>query len=152
MPPKSKKRKISISQPEQVENSTNRGSALGGASEDPSNSQKAILSLPVELRDEILDYYPKITFFTETPHNDPVLPEKYKIRRNVLRALSQLCVAYRRVFFPAFWESLDVCFLTGETLHFYRDVSNAIERHCDGIWISATPTIRPCIRYVAPTK
>ena len=51
----------------------------------------------VELTTEVLDYFPAIGPYT-TAHLEPVLPEIFLVRIDVLRALSQVCIDYRRAF------------------------------------------------------
>lgn len=106
--------------------------------------------MPPELRTEILDYFcVKITLFTETPHDNPVLPEKYLAHTDVLRALSQVCVAYRREFLPDLWHQLNICCDVRDTAVdasalFHINIGKALERKCDGLAVS--PHLRPHIR------
>ena len=126
---------------------------LYGVKEDPSNASKGLLCLPNELIAEILSDFPNITALTrigqysDTPgvyppvegaenfqDIGPVLPSKYHERPRVLRALSQACVSYRKVFGPMAWEKLDACVRTrGSRLTFYKDVGTAMERKCQGL-------------------
>ncbi|KAH9486246.1 hypothetical protein JR316_0000310 [Psilocybe cubensis] len=120
-----------------------------GTREDVSNSEKGLLSLPVELRTEIIGNLLKITVFTETPQRDPVLPAKYRERTSTLRALSQVCVAYRREYLPALWEQLNICWdirgiVIGASALFHINIGKALDRNCDGLAIS--PHLRPHIR------
>ena len=76
--------------------------------EGASNLDKGLLSMPVELRTEFLDYYPTIGLYTHRDHNT-VLHEFYLVRTQVLRALSQVCVEYRRIFYH--FSGTQSCFL-----------------------------------------
>ena len=51
----------------------------------------------VELTTEVLDYFPAIGPYT-TADLEPVLPEIFLVHIDVLRALSQVCIDYRRAF------------------------------------------------------
>ncbi|KAF8910142.1 hypothetical protein CPB84DRAFT_1360461 [Gymnopilus junonius] len=83
-----------------------------GALESASNSDKGFLHLPVELRTEILDYFPKITVLTRVSRNHPVLDSDYLERTDVLRSLSQVCVAYRQDYLALLWETTNACCAT----------------------------------------
>ena len=80
-----------------------------GEKADASNSERGSLLFPVELTTEVLDYFPAIGPYT-TAHLEPVLPEIFLVRIYVLRALSQVCIDYRRAFLPLLWDSLNICF------------------------------------------
>jgi len=117
-----------------------------GHKEDASNLERGLLSLPLELTTEILDYFPAIGPYTTIRNGttDPVLPEFYLVRIDVLRALSQVCIDYRRAFLPLLWDSLNVCFTMraaspGWTSAFYKHVGQALVRKCDGL--SANPNL-----------
>ena len=106
--------------------------------------ERGLLSLPVELTTEILDYFPAIGPHTEFYFYDHVLPEFFLVREDILRALSQVCIDYRRVFLPLLWDSLNVCFSLrrdspGWSNAFYKHVGEALVRKCDGI--SANPNL-----------
>jgi hypothetical protein len=105
---------------------------------DASNS--LLLSLPVELTSEILDYFPKIGPHTTVHALNPIVPKSYLVRIDVLRALSQVCIHYRRVFLPLLWESLNICFaLRGDTSKSTKFYGDTIVRKCDGL--SANPNL-----------
>ena len=108
---------------------------------DASNLERGLLTLPVELTTEILDYFPAIGPYTEVHNSDPVLLEIYLVRIDILRALSQVSIDYRRFFLPLLWESLDVCFKmrNSMTSAFYKYVGDALIRKCDGL--SANPNL-----------
>ena len=123
---------------------TQKGLVEWGDKADASNLERGLLSLPVELTTEILDYFPSIGPHTELHFYDHVLPEFYLVRQDILRALSQVCIDYRRVFLPLLWDSLDVCFELrrdnpGWSNAFYWRVGEALVRKCDGI--SANPNL-----------
>ncbi|TEB36836.1 hypothetical protein FA13DRAFT_1727209, partial [Coprinellus micaceus] len=113
------------------------------SSENPANAQKGITRLPIELITNILANYKSIGNFTSIPDHsernnarhtaygapgikpepepdllagEPVLPRAYLERPDVLRALSQTCVAYRKVFLPLLYERLE-----------------GLERKCEGL-------------------
>ena len=111
-----------------------------GEKADASNLERGLLSLPVELRTEILDYFPALGPYTAV-YLEPVLPEFFLVRIDLIRALSQVCIDYRRVFLPLLWDSLNVCFtLRSDTPRaFYKYVGEALVRNCDGL--SANPNL-----------
>ena len=122
-----------------------------GEKADASNLERGLLTLPVELTTEILDYFPIIVPYTaahfhDLGHhfNDPVLPEVYIVRIDILRALSQVCIDYRRAFLPLLWDSLNLCFLRRFDAPFYEYVNKAIIRNCDGL--STNPNLASYIR------
>ncbi|PPQ79433.1 hypothetical protein CVT25_002704 [Psilocybe cyanescens] len=150
MAPKNKKPKVEATVPKPAAFTLDL--AREGALEIASNSEKGILAMPVELRTEILDNFLKITLFTETTHDDPVLPEKYLARTDALRALSQVCVAYRREFLPFLWEKLNICCDARDSavdvsVLFHINIGKALERKCDGLIVS--PHLQPYIRSAA---
>ncbi|KDR85740.1 hypothetical protein GALMADRAFT_384480 [Galerina marginata CBS 339.88] len=125
--------------------------ACVGAYEDASNADKGLLYLPVELHGEVLCNYLNIVPFTKVPHDGPVLPEEYLERTDVLRALSQVCVAYRRQFLPILWETLNVCCEAREEsganpASFFKHIGEALGRKCDGFSIS--PDLRAYVKVV----
>ena len=118
--------------------------------ETTSNSERGLISLPVELTTEILDYFPDIGPYTAvrlTPYDGlPGLVELYLVRVDILRALSQVCVAYRRVFLPRLWESLNICFRMrranpkwSKAFSGYKHLGQALIRKCEGL--SANPDL-----------
>jgi len=114
-----------------------------GEKANASNLERGLLPLPVELTTEILDYFPTIGPYTAV-YNDPaktVLPENFLVRIDILRALSQVCIDYRRVFLPLLWESLNICFTTRKDNldPAYRNVGKALLRKCNGL--SANPNL-----------
>jgi hypothetical protein len=97
-----------------------------------SNLERGLLSLPVELTTEILDYFPTMGPYTEvySYYDDPILPEFYLVRVDILRALSQVCIDYRRLFLPLLWESLNPCLRKrkdSSSNAFYEDVGDALQ-------------------------
>ena len=81
--------------------------------ETTSNSERGLISLTVELTTEILDYFPDIGPYTAVrlySLDNPILLELDLVCIDILRALSQVCVAYRRIFLPLLWDSLNICF------------------------------------------
>jgi hypothetical protein len=122
---------------------TQRNLVEWGEKADASNLERGLLSLPVELRTEILDYFPTIGPYTSANSDTgrPVLSKIFLVGIDVLRALSQVCIDYRRVFLPLLWESLNICFTIGpaSTRCFYKYVGEALVRKCDGL--SANPNL-----------
>jgi hypothetical protein len=117
-----------------------------GEKADASNRERGLLPLPVELTTKILDYFPTIGPYTTVTNGigDPaVLPEIFLVRIDILRALSQVCIDYRRVFLPLLWESLNICFTmrkdNPECRAFHINVGYALVRKCDGL--SANPNL-----------
>ena len=121
-----------------------------GEQADASNLERGLLSLPVELRTEILDYFPAIGPYTAVNVYYHLLPEIYLVRIDMLRALSQVCIDYRRVFLPLLWESLNVCFMRANSPEskgaFYKHVGEALIRKCDSLL--ANPNLSSYIGYV----
>lgn len=67
---------------------------------------------------------------------EPLLPRVYLERPDVLRALSQTCVAYRKVFLPLLFERLEVCVTTrpgNQSRAFYKHIGEGLERKCSGL-------------------
>jgi hypothetical protein len=122
-----------------------------GEKADASNLERGLLCLPVELTTEVLDYFPTIGFYTTVLHNpsDAVLPKFYLVRIDILRALSQVCIDYRRVFLPLLWDSLNLCFAMRTTNPkwpngYDKHAGEAIVRNCDGLL--ANPNLASYIR------
>ena len=137
--PNPKKQKTT---PTSVPIHTQRNLVEWGEKADASNLERGLLSFPVELTTEILDYFPAIGPYTSVNSNNgyPILPEIFHVRIDVLRALSQVCIDYRRAFLPLLWESINVCFTTiGPTTTFYKHVGEGLVRKCDGL--SANPNL-----------
>ena len=139
MLPKAKKRKTT-SKKETSPVHTQKELVEWGEKADASNLERGLLSLPVELSTEILDYFPAIRPYTEVYDFHHLLPEIYLVRIDILRALSQVCIDYRRVFLPLLWESLNVCFMREENPEskgaFYKYVGDALVRKCDGLSVN----------------
>lgn len=89
----------------------------------------------MELTTEILSYFPAIDAHTGIRHgeDDPVLPVVYLQRPDILRALSQTCAAYRRVFLPLAWENLDVCVGPRVKSAFFKHAGETLERKSNGL-------------------
>ena len=116
-----------------------------GENADTSNWERGLLSLPVELTTEILDYFPTIGLYTAAYFREynlnPVLPEVFLVRLGVLRALSQVCIDYRRRFLPLLWDSLNLYLpmrktdITGwpNSSFYYDHVAQALVGKCDGL-------------------
>jgi hypothetical protein len=108
-----------------------------GEKADASNLERGLLSLPFELLTEILDYFPAIgpyKFITYSSYRyrcQYCLPNIYLVRINMLRALSQVCIDYRRVFLPLLWESFNICFIRKD--EYFGD---ALVRKCDSLLAS----------------
>jgi hypothetical protein len=106
---------------------------------DASNLERGLLSLPVELTTEILDYFPAIGPYTDVFKDLGLeIPEFYLARVDLLRALSQVCVDYRRVFLPLLWDSLNLCFAMRTKKPRWpcgsdKNVGEALVRNCDGL-------------------
>jgi hypothetical protein len=106
---------------------------------DASNLERGLLSLPVELTTEILDYFPTIGPYNEVFffmfNSIPILPELYRVRIDVLRALSQVCIDYRRIFLPLLWDSLNMCcFTMRKAITGWKEyIPEALIRNCDGL-------------------
>jgi len=106
-----------------------------GTAENPANAGKAFLSIPMELTTEILSHFLAIDAHTgiRSSQGNPVLPIEYLERPDILRALSQTCVAFRRLFLPLAWENLDVCVEPREFCAFYKHAGDTLKRKSDGL-------------------
>ena len=137
MSPNAKKRKTTSKSVTLLPVYTQKNLVEWGEKADASNLERGLLSLPVELSTEILDYFPAIKSYTAFNHYEHLLPEIYLVRIDMLRALSQVCIDYRRVFLPLLWESLNVCFMRKDSPQskraFYKHVGEALVRKCDGL-------------------
>jgi hypothetical protein len=146
MAPNPKKQKTTSESVTSLPVQTQKNLVEWGEKADASNLERGLLPLPVELTTEILDYFPTIGPYTAVYNaiGGPVLPEFFLVRIDVLRALSQVCIDYRRVFLPLLWESLNICFTMRNhgpdfTKAFYKNVCKAVVRKCDGL--SANPDL-----------
>jgi hypothetical protein len=131
MPPK--KRKTAKKQPDP---SLPSDSTKPTRSEDPSNADRALLLLPSELQSEILDNFLPVVSQTRISHDRPVLEKIYLERADILRALSQVCVSYRRHFLPLLWQILNLCCgaRSGEKeVSFYKHVGVTLMRKCNAL-------------------
>ncbi|KAF8956084.1 hypothetical protein BDZ97DRAFT_1853540 [Flammula alnicola] len=145
MPPKKRKfaskRGVQISPPSPVSPPPNNTSHVGSL-EDASNLGKGLLALPTELWMETLDNFPAIKPRTTIPHSGPVWPPRFLERTDVLRALSQVSVTYRRAFLPLLWESLDICCSarprssSSRPPIFLKHVAETLLRKCGGFAVS----------------
>ena len=144
MPPKSKKRKTTSTRETSFLEApvhTQKNLDEWGEKADASNMERGLVSLPVELSTKILDYFPAIRPYTAVSNHHHLLSDIYLVRIDILRALSQVCIDYRRVFLPLLWESLNLCFLRGDTPTggFHKPFCEALVRKCDGL--SANPNL-----------
>jgi hypothetical protein len=131
MPPK--KRKTAKKKPDP---SLPSDSTKPTRSEDPSNADRALLLLPSELQSAILDDFLSVVSQTQVFHDPPVLKKIYLERTDVLRALSQVCVSYRRHFLPLLWQILNICCGArsgGPEINFYKHVGDALMRKCNAL-------------------
>jgi hypothetical protein len=134
MPPK--KRKTAKKQPDpEAPTLSPSGSTKPTRSEDPSNADRALLLLPSELQSEILDNFLPVVAQTQVSHDTPVLQKRYLERTDVLRALSQVCVSYRRHFLPLLWQILNLCCgaRSGRDDEFFKFVGGTLMRKCNGL-------------------
>ena len=113
------------------------------------NLGKGILRCPVELQNEILDYYLPVgpTSGSEGYFGpDPVLHPIYLERTTALRTLSQVSLDYRRVFLPLLYETLNVC-CAEQSLNrvsFYKHVGDTLRRKSRGL--IANPQLASYVR------
>ena len=103
--------------------------------ENPSNAEKGLLKFPIELRDEVLHHFQGVNIYTEAPYHYPILPVEFLKRTDVLRALSQVCVAYRRVFLPCLWESFNACHESrfNPEGSFFKHAGQTLQRKSEGL-------------------
>ncbi|CAA7268069.1 unnamed protein product [Cyclocybe aegerita] len=153
MPPKKRKNAEAEVDDPQEETSTKKQkhqpSEAHSEKEVGSNSTKGILVLPSGLWTETLKNLQAIGPLTRAPSDTPVLPETYLERTDALRALSQVCVAYRRAFLPVLWESFTACCsarVSAKTKpgSFYKHNGEALLRKCAGL--TANPELAGFVR------
>ena len=139
MPPNPKKRKTMSKGESSLPVDPQKNLIEWGEKADASNLERGLLSLPVELSTKILEYFPDIGPYN-TVNQTNLLPEIYLVRIDMLRALSQVSIDYRRVFLPLLWESLNVCFMREDSSYskqaFYKHVGDALVRKCDGLLVN----------------
>lgn len=106
----------------------------------------AMLSLPPEIIDEIMKFYPEI--FVGAPkisNNEPVLSSEYLQRTRALRSLSQVSRAYRNTFLPLLWETINICCCKQDERSFYKTLGETMIRYTSGL--EKSPALKPFIRY-----
>jgi len=156
MPPKKRKAQdAELGEPSsKKQKSSHPPLEVWGTAENPANAGKAFLSIPMELTTEILSHFPEIDAHTRIRSGyDPVLPIVYLQRPNILRALSQTCVAFRRVFLPLAWENLDVCVGPRVQCAFFKHAGVTLKRKSDGLlenkdlakYVGCVPTPFPAL-------
>lgn len=136
-----KKRKTAVAAPfkpiQGAPPTSNRAGANG-------NSGKGLLSCPIELQTEILDYFPAVTSTTRfRAGRDPILPPTFLERTDLLRSLSQISLDYRRVFLPLLYETVNICVARGGGA-FYKQVGDALRRKMEGL--AANPELASCVQ------
>ncbi|KIM47668.1 hypothetical protein M413DRAFT_62699 [Hebeloma cylindrosporum] len=136
MPPKKRKTETAKKQP--VPEASTSESTNPTRSECSSNADRALLLLPSELHSEILDNFLPVVSQTRVFHDTPVLQKIYLERTDLLRALSQVCVSYRRHFLPLLWQILNLgCGARSDEYKdqrlFYKHVGDALIRKCNGL-------------------
>ena len=102
MPAKSKKRKIMS---KRVPVATQKSLVEWGKKADASNLERGFALFACRVNDKDLG----------------LLPAIFLVRGRVLRALSQVCINYRRGFLPLLWDSLNLCFKMGQGPRKYLD-------------------------------
>ncbi|EAU92311.1 hypothetical protein CC1G_00530 [Coprinopsis cinerea okayama7 len=124
-----------------------------GRKESPQNANAGFCRLPDELISEVLSYYPEVGPLTSAVDGtaryqarEPILPVSYLVRPDTLRALSQTCVAYRRLFLPILWERLEVCVEARGKEQFFRHAGESLTRKCNGLL--ENPDLLDMVRYV----
>jgi hypothetical protein len=96
---------------------------------------KGFLAFPNELISKVLSYFRFPSRWTrlELGSHDPVLPHHFLQRERALRVLSQTSRAYRIVFLPLLWESLDVCSRGSNMVAFYKHLGDTLARKSKGL-------------------
>jgi len=85
-----------------------------------SNTGSPLLELPLELIMEILSHFDCLPIVTSKLNYDffgthPRVSDQYLERTNVLRALSQTCRSWRKLFSPLLWERLEPCLIPSDS-------------------------------------
>lgn len=136
MPPK--KRKTARNSPATKETTPSNSHLLKNTERD-----RGLLLLPAELHSEILDNFLPVVSQTQVPPSGtPVLASIYLERTDVLRALSQVSVSYRKHFLPLLWQVLNMCF--ADEAAFYKHLGDTLVRKCKGL--SQNPELLTFIR------
>ncbi|KAJ7472428.1 hypothetical protein B0H11DRAFT_2282954 [Mycena galericulata] len=132
MPPR-KSRRLEATPAESASDEAPEVSKPRSKYEPDPNAGLALVQLPPELFDAIIEHYSTLptTFYYDTS-NIPDL--KYYERTDALTALSQTCRALRRITLHRLWARLDICrVLEKERSTWYKYTMIALERKANGI-------------------
>ncbi|KAI0790800.1 hypothetical protein C8Q75DRAFT_806180 [Abortiporus biennis] len=151
MPPKQRKEaKKEANLPEPGGHNINLNGGFGSIRHSPSQTLKAyLLSLPIELFDQILSKYPK----AEEKHiiaNTKTLDLRFSVRTGVLRTLSQTCKSLRTECLPKLWELVEVCYVEKyDDVSFNKVLSRNLENTSRGL--IKTPEIAKLVKIYTVT-
>jgi hypothetical protein len=89
-----------------------------------------------------------LTFYHDvSPTHNAYPPLNYRERTDVLRALSQTCVALRQVTLPLLWERLEAAWVPeAKTGTWYKYVTMELERKAKGVM--SRKDLIPHVRYI----
>lgn len=98
-------------------------------------------TLPLELLDEIVSYFPTIPFneimishLRQSP--GPVMPVVYRERFDALRVLSQTSKRLRGIYFKDAWTGFEACTIRDDSEargSFFRQLGFRLEKRCNGL-------------------
>lgn len=135
MPPK-KSRRLDVPPEEGAQEKAPDVQKPRSEDEPDPNAGLALVQLPPELFDAIIENYSTLptTFYYDTG-DIPAL--KYYERTDVLTALSQTCRALRHITLHRLWARLDICRVPEKSrLTWYKYTMRALERKANGIAVS----------------
>ncbi len=111
------------------------------------NNIPPLASIPPELFDEIMSYFPILPltwYYGTSPTKVPDL--RFFERTYILRVLSLTCKALRRITLPRLWSRLDTCCVPENWRRvWYKYVMQALKRKADGV-AAADPSLRVHVR------
>ncbi|THH01966.1 hypothetical protein EW026_g809 [Hermanssonia centrifuga] len=148
----SAKRRKTMSEAElDVSQRDDDASTTSNASEEIThNNIPPLASIPPELFDEIMSYFPILPltwYYGTSPTKVPDL--RFFERTYILRVLSLTCKALRRITLPRLWSRLDTCCVPENWRRvWYKYVMQALKRKADGV-AAADPSLRVHVRTLA---
>lgn len=131
MPPRGSKRKGgSTGDDADPEHTGKRAKPNAVAVVRPTQNTRGLLSLPVELFDQIhneLLSTSRLITTEEVLANAPHLDDKFEYRTDVLRSLTQTCHALRVSCIPRYYEHVEACVVRGSRV-WYKQLAERLEK------------------------